>query len=162
MPGAQGPHHRGGRSRQLGLDQRLAEKTEVSCLPAYTVVLWQVQATGCSLGLPEPTLQPRCPRGCQRPGWWGGTALEEGAWPGPGSVCPPWMSRHHPVHPPSADQSCFSYRASSAAFQTVLGSGAHVHRYMAPDLISQPLCLVLSTVACLRDSQPRWPCPVCR
>lgn len=49
---------RGGRSRQLGLDQRLeAEKTEVSCLPAYTVVLWQVQATGCSLSL-QATLQP--------------------------------------------------------------------------------------------------------
>lgn len=28
MPGAQGPHHRGGRSRQLGLDQRLGQRKQ--------------------------------------------------------------------------------------------------------------------------------------
>lgn len=51
-------------------------------------------------------------------------------------------SRHHPVHPPSADQSCFSYRASSAALLCLqVGQSGTCPPLGMALTISQPLCL---------------------
>lgn len=51
-------------------------------------------------------------------------------------------SRHHPVHPPSADQSCFSYRASSAALLCLqVGQWGTCPPLGMALTISQPLCL---------------------
>ena len=51
-------------------------------------------------------------------------------------------SRHHPIHPPSADQSCFSYRASSAALLCLqVGQWGTCPPLGMALTISQPLCL---------------------